>query len=77
MIEGVNNHVIITDVVASDHFFVHNASSPDYALLSSLNFAMNDTFVNGKEDIPEVDLHTVTHGISLPVVDLIFNVIIK
>jgi len=42
---------------------VHNASSPDYAMLSSLNFAMNDTFGNSKEDIPEVDLRTVTHGI--------------
>lgn len=64
LIEGVNNHVIITHVVTSDHFFVHNASSPDYALLSSLNFAMNHTFGNNKEDIPEVDLRTVTHGIS-------------
>lgn len=62
LIEGVNNHVIVTDLVATDHFFVHNASSPDYALLSSLNFAMNDTFGNSKEDIPEVDLRTVTHG---------------
>lgn len=63
LIEGVNNHVIITDVVATNHFFVHNVSSPDYALLSSLNIAMNDTFTNNKEDIPEVDLRTVTHGI--------------
>ncbi|XP_026822437.1 KH domain-containing protein akap-1-like [Rhopalosiphum maidis] len=62
LIEGVNNHVIVTDLVATDHFFVHNASSPDYAMLSSLNFAMNDTFGNSKEDIPEVDLRTVTHG---------------
>lgn len=62
LIEGVNNHVIITHAVTSDHFFVHNASSPDYALLSSLNYAMNDTFGNSKEDIPEVDLRTVTHG---------------
>ncbi|XP_025207886.1 KH domain-containing protein akap-1-like [Melanaphis sacchari] len=62
LIEGVNNHVIVTNLVATDHFFVHNASSPDYAMLSSLNFAMNDTFGNSKEDIPEVDLRTVTHG---------------
>jgi len=51
-------------VVAPNHFFVHNASSPDYALLSALNLAMNDTYTNNKDDIPEVDLHTVTHGIS-------------
>ncbi|XP_050526161.1 KH domain-containing protein akap-1-like [Daktulosphaira vitifoliae] len=62
LIEGVNNHVIITDVVAPNHFFVHNASSPDYALLSSLNFAMNDTYGSSKEEIPDVDLSTVTHG---------------
>lgn len=62
LIEGVNNHVIVTDLVATDHFFVHNASSPDYAMLSALNLAMNDTFGNSKEDIPEVDLRTVTHG---------------
>ncbi|XP_050431269.1 KH domain-containing protein akap-1-like [Adelges cooleyi] len=62
LIEGVNNIVIITDVVAPDHFFVHNASTPDYALLSALNFAMNDMFAANKEDIPEVDLRTVTHG---------------
>ncbi|CAH1725230.1 unnamed protein product [Aphis gossypii] len=68
LIEGVNNHVIVTDLVATDHFFVHNASSPDYAMLSALNLAMNDTFGNSKEDIPEVDLRTVTHGISLPII---------
>lgn len=62
LIEGVNNHVIITDLVTTNHFFVHNASSPDYALLSSLNVAMNDTFGNSNDDIPEVDLRTVTHG---------------
>ncbi|KAE9540735.1 hypothetical protein AGLY_003980 [Aphis glycines] len=62
LIEGVNNHVIVTDLVATNHFFVHNASSPDYAMLSALNLAMNDTFGNSKEDIPEVDLRTVTHG---------------
>lgn len=62
LIEGVNNHVIITDVVATHHFFVHNVSSPDYALLSSLNLAMNETYSNSKENIPEVDLRTVTHG---------------
>lgn len=56
--------MIITDVVAPNHFFVHNASSPDYALLSSLNFAMNDMYGNSKEDIPDVDLSTVTHGIE-------------
>jgi len=37
-------------------------------MLSALNLAMNDTFGNSKEDIPEVDLRTVTHGISLTVV---------
>ncbi|XP_015379152.1 PREDICTED: KH domain-containing protein akap-1-like [Diuraphis noxia] len=62
LIEGVNNHVIVTDLVATDHFFVHNASSPDYAMLSSLNFAMNDTYGKNKDEIPEVDLRTVTHG---------------
>lgn len=55
---------MITDVITPGHFFVHNASSPDYALLSSLNCAMNDTFGNNKEDVPEVDLRTVSHGIS-------------
>jgi hypothetical protein len=48
--------------VATHHFFVHNVSSPDYALLSSLNLAMNETYSNSKENIPEVDLRTVTHG---------------
>jgi len=37
-------------------------------MLSALNLAMNDTFGNSKEDIPEVDLRTVTHGISLPII---------
>jgi len=32
---------------------------------------MNDTFGTSKEDIPEVDLRTVTHGISLPVLKVI------
>lgn len=47
---------------------MHNASSPDYALLSSLNLAMNDTYGNNKEDIPEVDLRTVTHGIPQTII---------
>lgn len=62
LFESMNNIVIITDVVAIDHFFVHNASSPDYMWIPCLNDKINDKYKNSNEDIPEINLRTVTHG---------------